>query len=420
MERSADGASDAFAVLSGRLAAIVAVRGIEAVGSGGVFRSSFEVLYTPLAPALKRSVRAWIDVSARRLGAMAGAGLTLFLIFVNPALSSATVVALGVASALAMLLLMRRIHNAYVSELGSALRAGGVEIASDDVEDATTAMTIAASRTVVDRRSLLEQALAYEPEAQAQPARPADAPDAVGDAGQGPPAPGGQTGVPRLREPDPALGWIAEVTSGDAARVRRALNSREVTQGRGVDRRVAAHVIPLVCDPEVGRDAEAFLRRCGGRVVGQLVDALLDRTEDAAVRAAIAGLLATVVDRRAVEGLWRALDDPDRGLRRACARAALRIVERRRDFAPPADVVHARVARELDEEGGGGPAGELLDYVFSLLALPHGRDTMNSARTGVRSDHAGMRGTALELLESLLPPELSRRVLALIDRERLA
>ena len=77
------------------------------------------------------------------------------------------------------------------------------------------------------------------------------------------------------------------------------------------------------------------------------------------------------------------------------------------------------LASELAREGGDGeawPPGELLEHAFALLALLHGRETMQSTLSGLRSGHVGMRGTALELLESVLPPDLSREMLALIDR----
>ena len=61
-----------------------------------------------------------------------------------------------------------------------------------------------------------------------------------------------------------------------------------------------------------------------------------------------------------------------------------------------------------------------LEQIFVLLALLHGRDTMRSTASGVQSESPRQRGTALELLETVLPPALCRQVFSLIDGARSA
>jgi hypothetical protein len=211
------------------------------------------------------------------------------------------------------------------------------------------------------------------------------------------------------------LARVTELTSGDPLRVRRALNVRAAAAAQ--DRRVAAHVIPLLGAAEVARDAEAFLRRLAPRAPGQLIDDLLDRSEELNVRLALARIVSGVAERRTLEGLWLGLEDPDFELRQACAEGAVRVVEQRRDLAPPKDVVHTRIERELAANGhDAAPEDRLLEHVFALLALLHGRETMRSTLSGVRSGNAAMRGTALELLESVLPPRLWQQLFARIQQ----
>jgi len=217
--------------------------------------------------------------------------------------------------------------------------------------------------------------------------------------------------------PDPVAERVAEIVSGDPLRVRRALHAREAGWSPALERRLIAHVAPLLGRPALAREAEGYLRRVAPRSQGQLVDGLLDRSEALPVRLALARILSSVPDVRAMMGLRLGLDDPDFAVRRACAEGCVRLVERRENLAPPKAEIHARMEREITalEAGQGGAAsGDALEQIFSLLALLHGRDTARSTQTGVRSDNPRLRGTALEFLESVLPPGLWGRVSELI------
>ncbi len=420
-------ASGALALFSGRLWTVVLVRGVESVVANGLFRSGFELLYGPVPAGVKRPVKAWIDVSARGVGSIAGAGLVLFLLFVAPDLGSWATVGLAMAASAFVMVLVLRVNRSYVAQLQDSLRTGRVMLQLDDAVDATTARTITETHAALDRRTLLELARAHAARteereaarAQASPRATTPVPDARAEpaarsTAAPPPEPPGA--------PEPVLERVAELCSGDPFRVRRALHARGDAGGlrsAALDRRLVAHVIPLLASPALARDAEAFLRRVAPRSVGQLVDALLDRSEGREVRLALAGILSQVPARRAVEGLWLGLDDPDFAMRRAFADAATRVVDRRRDFAPPKEAIHARLEKELAAAAGvehGVEATPLLEYAFNLLALLHGRETMRSALTGLQSGRASMRGTALEMLESVLPPGLRRSLSELIER----
>jgi hypothetical protein len=416
-------ATGGIALSAWRIGTVVLVRGMQSVMEGGLFRSAFELLYTPLPATVKRPIKAWIDVAARSVGSIAAAGLVLFLLFVSPDGGAGAVVALSMATAGLMLWMILRAQRSYVDQLGDSLRSGGVRLAPEEVEDATTAQTVAQGHTAVDRRALLEQVHAYAEEQKAAE-QTAKRETAAGSSAGAPVEETEAQAGPAL--PDPVLARVIDVCSGDPARVRRALHARDAgVRSVAGDRRLVPHVVPLLAVPALSRDAEGFLRRTAPRSLGQLIDSLLDRNEPLEVRLALTRILPNVQERRALEGLWLVLDDPSFELRRASAEAAVRLVEpqpsqsstQQPSKAPPRDVVHARVEQEL-MRGDDVPPARRLEQVFALLALLHGRETMRSTHSGVLSESARQRGTALELLETVLPPTLVRRLFELIDGAR--
>ncbi len=417
----------ALATTVAKLWAFVLVRASETVASASFFRTGFQLLYTPVPPAVKRPAKVWVDIASGSLGEMLGAGLVLGLLLAVPSLPSAWVVALAVAGCLLALAIVRRIHLGYVAQLAESLRTGRVALGVDEALDATTARTIAESQMALDRESLLAQARAFGTGDEDRAGAPhgSSAPVTVVDSQAAEQAAAGH--------PDPTAEWVEELVSREPARARRVL-MRDARTSAGATlrrrRRIVSHVIPLLEDDSLAREAEDFLRDLGSHVVGQLVDALLDSEENPRVRIRLAGVLARIRDPRAMAGLWRGLDEGDFELRFACARAAARIVSRSRELAPATAEIYARIARELrvpEEEwvrqGRRTPAdrGERsvlldravlravsrsLEQIFTLLSLAHEREVMASVLAGLASEQPELRGTALEYLESVLPASL--------------
>ena len=80
---------------------------------------------------------------------------------------------------------------------------------------------------------------------------------------------------------------------------------------------------------------------------------------------------------------------------------------------------------ERDEPAGLGETSDLsqrnLEHVFSLLAAVLPREPLQVALRGIRSPNPGLRGLALEYLESVLPPPILSKLWQLVDatpRER--
>ncbi|MEE8290519.1 MAG: hypothetical protein V3R80_03475, partial [Candidatus Tectomicrobia bacterium] len=183
--------------------------------------------------------------------------------------------------------------------------------------------------------------------------------------------------------------------------------------------------------PLLAGDAESFLRRVAPRVVGQLVDALLDPGEPESVQLRIAALLTELEDPRSMAGLLAASGRGPFDLRCVAARAAARRLARTGSAVGDSAAVYTLVRRELSVDEttwqGRGPMAaprtasdrsvllhgrvlegvrRSLEHVFTLLALVHRREVMASVLAGLVSGDRDLHGTALEYLESVLPSEV--------------
>ena len=59
------------------------VRGAQAVLRNSLFRSAYELLYTPLAQERKRPTKAIVDVGVDRLGTAAGSAVVMLVLFLR-------------------------------------------------------------------------------------------------------------------------------------------------------------------------------------------------------------------------------------------------------------------------------------------------------------------------------------------------
>jgi hypothetical protein len=403
------------------LVTVVLLRGGEAVVSNSLWRSAYELLYTPVAPARKRATKALIDVGCDRLGTGLGAILVAGVLAVSKAgegvlLACATILGLlGIAVA-------RALHRGYVASLEESLRSGAIRLEEREIVDATTRRTLTASTTWAagDRGSEGIGGRASRSRALSSIARArsagieADAPTAT-------------------RDDDPIVLAIADLRSGDRLRAQRALCA-------GPDDPVLApFVVPLLGRDETRGEAAAWLRRLSPRIVGILVDALSDHALDPAIRRRIPRALRIAGGQRAASGLVDGLADPRFEVRYECGAALARLVDKDPTLAvPPAKVLDA-VRRELacerallrDARISEPPAGDRvtspsqlaridwtaaqdrsgrvdrgIEHVFTILSLLLEREPL---RMAFRALHAGddrLRGTALEYLDNVLPTEV--------------
>jgi ATP:ADP antiporter, AAA family len=340
--------------------------------SNSLFRSGYELLFTPLPENQKRATKQVVDVAFDKVGALVGGAVTLLAVRLIEAPERALLFLAGGVSLLAVSL-TQRLHHGYVETLEEGLRAGQVHVDPDEVVDSTTRFTLALPSLAASSRQPL-------------PVTPAGIADGL-------------------------LQRIAELRSGDASRIRAAL--KDETQP--FEAALVAHLLPLLGRNDVSLDAFRALRRLLPRAVGQIADAILDPAGDPVVRRRLPRLLKATPGPRAVEALLHGLADPLFPVREACGAALASQAARRVDLGVPATRVFAAVARELEEAALPGPVETKarLAHVFSLLSLNLDRSALRSAERALGGSDASLRGTAFEYLETVLPRDLAAGFLRL-------
>jgi ATP:ADP antiporter, AAA family len=362
------------AVAPGLLTATLA-RGGAAALRDSLFRSGYELLYTPLAPTLKRASKAVVDVAVDRLGTVLGSALALLAAAFLPNPTGA-LLALAAGLALVATNFCRRVHKGYVLALESSLRTGAVQIPADDVLDGTT-LAVTQTALGLDRRVILEEIRALRGE---------QAPEDV-------PAPA--AALPS--DGDPLLRSVTDLRSGSKDPIRLLLGRPE-----GLDPALVGHVIPLLVRRELAGDALRALRPLASRVTGQLIDTLLDTTSEPALRRRVARVLKSSPTPRAVDGLLLGLADPEVSVRIECGKVlgALKTAEPALAVRPGA--VFEAIQNELDSSETAGST-IALDHVFALLSLVLETEPVLISLQALRGGDKDLRGTALEYLENVLP-----------------
>jgi AAA family ATP:ADP antiporter len=225
--------------------------------------------------------------------------------------------------------------------------------------------------------------------------------------------------------PPGAAAVIAALQSEDLQRIRTALQDP-----RPLDRSAVPYAIPLLARDEVALAVVEALRRVAPRIVGMLVDVLLDPEEPVAVRRRIPRILAVTGSARATEGLLRGLEDARSEIRLQCGRALARLHVAHPDLGFDREQVMRLVLTEarrgkrvwesqqileLADEREDSPlvdevlrdrANRSLEHVFTLLSLVLPLEPLRIAFAGLHTDDPVLRNTALEYLDTVLPPDV--------------
>ena len=410
------------ALLVPGLPSVVFARGAESTLRNSLYRSGYEIFYTPIPPDEKRAVKTIIDVGCDRLGDVLGGGTIQLALLLVP--SSARLGLLGVAVVLALVLLVltARLHPGYVHSLERSLLDRAVQLDVADIGDSTT-LSVA---TAVGLPVLKAKASDAGPKPHAAAPLP------------GPP---GVVSQPKAVQ-DGVVERIASLRSGDSIKATEAL------QEGPISRELAAAAIALTAWDELAPLALEALRAAVGSIVGQLSDALLSPDEEFSVRRRVARVLAASDDPRAVDALLLGLKDPRFEVRYRCGRALATIRDRNPNLAVERDRVFAAVLREARVDKGVWESHRLLDqfgesddspfvdeflrdrasrsleHVFTLLSLVLVRQPLSVAFHGLYTNDEALRGTALEYLEGVLPPDIREQLWPFLEdrrpRERIA
>ncbi|HEY6724906.1 MAG TPA: hypothetical protein VI197_12800 [Polyangiaceae bacterium] len=387
-----------------RLWTVSLVNAFENVLRSSLYRSGYELLYTPVDKARKRAMKTLIDVGFDRLGDIAAAGLALAALAFLPRDTNQLVVALGVVFAAWGLLLSLRLHRGYVEELAASLRAGTLKVTDVDGIDATTQRTLTDTTMAMDREQLLDEIRALHAR------RALSDPERVAEEDRS-----------SNLEQQQLVDGARSLLSGDQRETRQFLEQQ--LRADGFVTGLIPLVIPLLAERALARVALAVLQKHATGREGVLVDALLDMREPELVRRRIPRILRTMATERARDGLLLGLDDPNFGVRYYCAQSLFRLVSQHPRLSPDRERIFTLVAREAavprDEwerelaadEGDAlatirpaqhRPAARL-EYVFMLLSTILEAEPLELCLKAVVSGDLTLRGTALEYLENVLP-----------------
>jgi ATP:ADP antiporter, AAA family len=124
------GAGGVAALLAPSLWSLVIARGAEGALRNSLFRSGYELLYTPMRASEKRSIKTMIDVGGERLGDLAGGGIVKLALIAWPALALGMLMTVAIALGGLGLFFARRLQRGYTEALERSLldRAPVVEI----------------------------------------------------------------------------------------------------------------------------------------------------------------------------------------------------------------------------------------------------------------------------------------------------
>lgn len=388
------------------LASALLARGVEAVVRNSLYRSGYELLFTPLPPRQKRGAKPLVDVGIVRIGDAVAAGLVQAALLLLPAGPNTALLVLSVAFAAAGIALNFTLHAGYMTTLEKSLLSRAVQLDLDEVEDGTTRTTLMHTIGAIPR---VGEGAAVTTDGSAAAPTPS---------------------VPS----DPVLARIDALRSRDPARVRAALAAGPLE---------AAHVpqaIAVLAWDEVAPAALRALKAAAPLHAGQLVDALLDSDEEFTIRRRLPSVLAHARSRRAVEGLLEALGDRRFEVRFRCGRALAKLGAADPSLAVDAERVYAAVLREVavdrqvwesqrlldrpdEEDEGAGFVDEVLrdrasrslEHVFTVLSLVLPAQPLRVAFRGLHTDDQLLRGTALEYLETALPPGVRDKLWPFLD-----
>lgn len=416
-----------FALALPGLSSAVVMRGADAVMRNSLFRSGYELLFTPIAAEKKRATKLIIDVAFDRIGTAVGSGLALAVVFIATSHTERVIAGMVVVLSFLGLWIAIRLHDGYVSALEESLRAGSVELDEGEVVDATTWRTLTQTNLQLDRRKILEEIERLRKESAGTETKDEAADDLIPPASLG----GAQSSID-----DPLLQTIADLRGRDVARARTILASAEP-----IDIRLVAHVVPLLAHNALRHDALHALRKVAHRANGQLVDALLDAEAPVVVRRRMARVLRKCPTQRTVDGLLAGLADKRFEVRFQCGVALWTIAESSPALVMPRELVLDAARREVDVEREVWEAqatadveeshedsvlddmlserkSRSLEHVFRILSLTLERGPLMLALRALEGDDSRLRGTSLEYLENVLPDDIRRRLWPFLNDRR--
>ena len=365
---------------------LVAARGGETVFRGALFRSAYELFYTPIPPAEKRAAKSLIDVGFDRLGDAMGGGV---ISWCCPAGAGQPVRRDPVAGHRLLVrraVVASRLNRGYMQTLERSLLNRALELDLSDVEDLTT-------RTVMLRtlRSRTARRASQKLSGQSRRSR-------LG-------------GCRRAAIPRWPTSW--RCARAIAERISRRASPREGCPRRSC--RTSFRCWPGIRSPTMPSSRFARWPKNGRRAHRRAA-----RSESGVCRwRRLARVFSVCVSQRAADGLILGLDDQRFEVRFQCGRSLAAIAPRTRDPDRREHDLRRRAPRggrrapvweshrlldRLDEpeqasfvdEFVKDRANQRLAHVFTLLSLVLPAEPLQIAYRGLHTDDENLRGTALD------------------------
>ena len=395
-------------------------RAAELVTRNSVYRAGYELLYAPLPEHQKRPTKVILDVGADKIGDMLGAQLVGAVLWLAIDDRTGLLIAALVVGVIAVLW-ATRLPRAYTKALEDSLMTYAAEAAMPpETASPEPWLSLTSMPSFGDPGELVPLRLRK---------RGRKAAKVVGKAPE--PAPPPATPVPEMPPPtsgrDALLELVRDVRSGDATRIKRALATT-------VPLELASHVVLLLGDDAVAREAAAALTSLAPRCTGMLVDALLDQTRDVTLRRRLPALIVHGEPSLAAWGLWRGLGDPSFDVRYRSGMALSRLAADGHVKEIRPEDVYATVRQELGGEVSEWKTRQLaadiiasaedeaeahpetaLAHVFRVLGLVLPAEPLRIALHALQAEDTSLRGMALEYLESILPPDVRAQLWPLLE-----
>ncbi|HEY8154019.1 MAG TPA: hypothetical protein VII72_07830 [Myxococcota bacterium] len=407
------------------------LRGGEAAQRNSLFRSAYELLYTPLSEQKRRSTKLLIDVGFDRLGTVAAS----LIIFVTLQLqqdaqrASGILLVITVVCALVTLTRSSPLQMGYVPVLEESLRKEGkkMQTGGEVPELPATRESVSVRDEIIEHLNDLPRSEDLVALATAEPNDAAAALEAAALAS-----------VNVTARLEVSLQAVHDLSSGNPKRVRGVL---------GADQPLTAPLIPLgillLSSAEFHLDAIRALRKVAQKATGQLADALCDSSVDFDIRRRVPRVLSASPTQAAADALIRGTRDERFEVRYECGRALLRITASEaavviplqtaieiveREVANSKEVWDSQRVPELDDEEDEPPAlidrllrdrlDRSFEHIFSILALVLDRESIRIAFKALHQEDSRLRGTALEYLETVLPDQIRDAVWPFLGEAR--
>ncbi|MCZ2154504.1 MAG: hypothetical protein LC114_11490 [Bryobacterales bacterium] len=408
------------------LGGLVALRGAESVTRGSIYRSGYEICYTPVSKPEKRATKTIVDVGADRLGEAAGGVLVQALLLAGLTGGLSGLLVVGCALSMVAGLITFRLGSLYVKTLERSLITSAREMEDpDDLPNwSVDSIVLGAGTGLAARAAVPREADTHRSKSQIHgntPALPAHDPPSESSVPAEPPG--------NAVADDPLLQRIAALRSSDYNQVRQALQDHTP-----LGPELVPFLIPLLAWDEIADLVIRQFRKAGCSSAGQLADQLLNPKQDFSIRRRIPRILRFCPSQLSAEALIEGLRDPRFEVRFRCGKALSAITSANPHILFTQDRILGAVEREfhvsktvwnsyrlleqledaeenLDfDEVLKDRANKGLEHVFTLLSLVFPREPLQIAFKGLHATDPHLRGTALEYLESVLPRTIRERL----------